>query len=190
MRNVAPPIRLTVIRKAPLRPSLSPTTPKISAPRGRNAKPVANNASAAISACVGSRPAKKILEMTGARLPKMKKSYHSNAVPADDAMTIRAIDPLLRSCCPATVAIFDFSPRERDSKAAVSVQLADDLGKARDDDAETADAHLIGNSSWSSRRQPLFEVEMVLAAIADSNALTLDVHADRTSCVGERTLET
>ena len=30
--------------------------------------------------------------MTDARLPKMKKSYHSNAVPADDAMMTRAID--------------------------------------------------------------------------------------------------
>ena len=30
--------------------------------------------------------------MTGARLPKMKKSYHSKAVPADEAMMTRAID--------------------------------------------------------------------------------------------------
>ena len=35
--------------------------------------------------------------MTGARLPKMKKSYHSNAVPADEAMMTRAIDQRLRS---------------------------------------------------------------------------------------------
>ena len=67
-------------------------TPKISAPSGRKAKPAANSASAAISAGVGSRPAKNTLEMTGARLPKMKKSYHSNAVPADEAMITRAID--------------------------------------------------------------------------------------------------
>jgi hypothetical protein len=37
--------------------------------------------------------------MTGARLPKMKKSYHSKAVPADDAMTMRAIDRGF--CCSA-----------------------------------------------------------------------------------------
>ena len=30
--------------------------------------------------------------MTGARLPKMKKSYHSKVVPADEAMMTRAID--------------------------------------------------------------------------------------------------
>ena len=67
------------------------------APSGRKAKPAANRASAAISAGVGSSPAKKTLEMTGARLPKMKKSYHSNAVPADEAMMTRAIDHGL--CC-------------------------------------------------------------------------------------------
>ena len=106
MRKVAPPIRLTVMRNAPLRPRRSPTTPKISAPSGRKAKPAANSASAAISAGVGSSPAKKTLEMTGARLPKMKKSYHSNAVPADEAMTTRAIDQALsivalRRCSPS-----------------------------------------------------------------------------------------
>ena len=61
------------------------------APSGRKAKPAANSPSAAISAAVGSSPAKNTLEMTGARLQKMKKSYHSNAVPADEAMTTRAI---------------------------------------------------------------------------------------------------
>jgi hypothetical protein len=35
----------------------------------------------------------------------MKKSYHSKAVPADEAMTTRAIDQRFRSCCPAIVAI-------------------------------------------------------------------------------------
>ncbi len=93
MRKVAPPIRLTVIRNAPLRPRRSPTTPKMIAPSGRNAKPTANKASAAISAGVGSSPAKNTLEMTGARLPKMKKSYHSNAVPADEATTTRVMPP-------------------------------------------------------------------------------------------------
>ena len=109
MRKVAAPIRLTVIRNAPLRPSLSPMTPKISAPSGRKAKPAANKASAASSAGVGSSPAKKTFEMTGARLPKMKKSYHSNAVPADDAMMTRAIDQGLCCGCSAIVAI-SYSP--------------------------------------------------------------------------------
>jgi hypothetical protein len=44
-------------------------------------------------------------EMTGARLPKMKKSYHSKAVPAEDAMITRAIDQGLCSCFSAMVAI-------------------------------------------------------------------------------------
>jgi hypothetical protein len=43
--------------------------------------------------------------MTGARLPKMKKSYHSNAVPADEAMTTRAIDHGLLSRSSAMLAI-------------------------------------------------------------------------------------
>ena len=83
------------MRNAPLRPSRSPTTPKISAPKRTEGEAGGEQASAAISAGVGSSPAKKTLEMTGARLPKMKKSYHSKAVPADDAMTTRAIDQRL-----------------------------------------------------------------------------------------------
>jgi hypothetical protein len=43
--------------------------------------------------------------MTGARLPKMKKSYHSKAVPAEEAMTTRAIEPGWRRCSSAIVAI-------------------------------------------------------------------------------------
>src|SRR5687768_1815917 len=92
MRKVAPPIRLTVVRKVALRPTRSPITPKMIAPSGLKAKPTANSASAAISAEVGSSPARNTLAMTGARLPKMKKSYHSNAVPAEDATTTRFID--------------------------------------------------------------------------------------------------
>ena len=92
MAKVAPPIRLTVVRKVALRPIRSPITPKMIAPSGRKAKPAANRPSAAISAEVASSPAKNTLEMTVARLPKMKKSYHSNAVPADEAVTTRAID--------------------------------------------------------------------------------------------------
>src|SRR3982751_6974957 len=126
MRNVAPPIRLTVTRNAPLRPSLSPMTPKISAPRGRNAKPAANSARAAISAGVGSKPAKNTFEMTGARLPKMKKSYHSKVVPAEEAITTRAMDHGLCSCCSAIVAIRHSPPVGEDSGVRRSVQLADE----------------------------------------------------------------
>ncbi len=97
MAKVAPPIRLTVVRKVALRPTRSPITPKMIAPNGRNAKPTANNASAAISAEVGSSPARNTLAMTGVSDPKMKKSYHSNAVPADEAVTTRAIDQGLTS---------------------------------------------------------------------------------------------
>jgi hypothetical protein len=62
------------------------------APNGRKAKPTANRASAAISAEVGSSPARNTFAITGVSEPKMKKSYHSKAVPADEAVTTRAID--------------------------------------------------------------------------------------------------
>jgi hypothetical protein len=39
--------------------------------------------------------------MTGARLPKMKKSYHSKAVPAEEAMTTRDIDKVFDCRLPA-----------------------------------------------------------------------------------------
>ena len=91
MAKVAPPIRLTVTRKVALRPMRSPIAPKRIAPKGRKAKPAANRPSAAISAAVGSRPVKKTFEMTWASEPKMKKSYHSNAVPADEAVMTLAM---------------------------------------------------------------------------------------------------
>ena len=47
------------------------------------------------------------MEMTGARLPKMKKSYHSNAVPADEAMMTRAMPQGLWWCGCATVAMLN-----------------------------------------------------------------------------------
>ncbi len=75
-----------------MRPSRSPITPKMIAPSGRNAKPAANRPSAATSPAVGSSPAKKTFWMVVASEPKMKKSYHSNAVPADEAATTRFID--------------------------------------------------------------------------------------------------
>src|SRR5688500_14899609 len=92
MRKVAAPIRLTVARNAPFRPRRSPITPKMIAPSGRKAKPAANNPSAAIRPAVGSRPAKKTFWIVVASEPKMKKSYHSKAVPADEAATTRFID--------------------------------------------------------------------------------------------------
>jgi hypothetical protein len=54
--------------------------------------------------------------MTGARLPKMKKSYHSNAVPADDASTTLVIDPDFSRCTSATLAMQSPSKR-RDNDA-------------------------------------------------------------------------
>src|ERR1051325_3222871 len=155
MRKVAPPIMLTVTRNAPLRPSLSPTTPKISAPSGRNAKAAAKSAKAAISACVGSRPAKKTFEMTDARLPKMKKSYHSKAVPAEEAMMTRAIDQGLWSCRSAMVAI---APPlgARDSSAAVSVQLAD-----RTFDAGERDAEFLGHDMVGERLAVVLEHQLL-----------------------------
>src|SRR5580658_5417761 len=87
MAKVAPPIIETQIRNAALRPRMSPTRPKISAPSGRKAKPTPNSASAAIWPAIGSSWAKKVLAMIACRLPKMKKSYHSNAVPAAEAAT-------------------------------------------------------------------------------------------------------
>ncbi len=90
MAKVAPPIRVTVTRKAALRPIRSPRPPKISAPTGRKKNPVPNSASAASRPAVASRPEKKFLPMIEVRAPNTKKSYHSNAVPADDAaITVR-----------------------------------------------------------------------------------------------------
>jgi len=103
MPKVAPPIKVTVTRNAPLRPSRSPTWPNTSAPIGRKANPTPNRARAAKVPAVSFRPAKKVLEMTWVRLPKMKKSYHSNAVPAAEAATTvnigvaRALAPGARS---------------------------------------------------------------------------------------------
>ncbi len=92
MAKVAAPIRMTVIRKAPLRPALSPIRPKISAPSGRKKNPAPNRPSAASTPAVSPSSAKKFLPITEARVPKTKKSYHSNAVPADEARTTVRID--------------------------------------------------------------------------------------------------
>src|SRR5579859_3743888 len=81
---------VTVIRNAPLRPTLSPTRPKISAPIGRKKNPAPKRPSAASSPAVGSSAVKKFLAITGARVPNTKKSYHSNVVPITEAaITVR-----------------------------------------------------------------------------------------------------
>ncbi len=87
MAKVANPIRLTVIRKAPLRPAVSPIRPKISAPTGRKANPTAKLIRAKTKPADSLRPAEKVLAMIEARGTKTKKSYHSNAVPAAEAPT-------------------------------------------------------------------------------------------------------
>src|SRR5262249_9938986 len=105
MAKVAPPISVTVIRNAALRPTRSPRPPKISAPIGRKKNPAPNRASAAKRPAVASRPAKKFLPMIEVSAPKTKKSYHSTAVPADEAvMTVRMEAPPALGARPPTVA--------------------------------------------------------------------------------------
>src|SRR5207248_1500332 len=185
IRKVAAPIRLTVTRNAPLRPSLSPTTPKISAPSGRKANPAANRPSAAISAGVGSSPEKKTLEMTGARLPKMKKSYHSNAVPADEAITTRAIDQGLWCGCSANVAMcFPLVPR--DSSAAASVQLADGAVDAGELETELSRVHVVGErSSVGLELHLLHDVETAVHCVTNGRTVAAHHDVDRTDRVAE-----
>ena len=76
-----------VTRKAFLRPFESPTLPKINAPSGRTAKPTAKTKSAAIKAAVSFKPLKKCSVMIEISRPKIKKSYHSNTVPLEEAAT-------------------------------------------------------------------------------------------------------
>ena len=87
MATVAHPIMVTVIRKAPLRPTLSPTRPKISAPMGRKKKPAPKSPRAASRPEVGSSSVKKFRAVTGASAPKTKKSYHSKVKPRVEAIT-------------------------------------------------------------------------------------------------------
>src|SRR4051812_2057388 len=185
MRKVAVPIRLTVTRNAPLRPRRSPMTPKISAPSGRNAKPAANSASAASRAGVGASPEKKTLEMTGARLPKMKKSYHSNAVPADEAITTRAIDQGLWCGCSATVAMC-FPLETRDSSAAASVQLANGAVDAGELEAELSRVHVVGEcSSVGLQLHLLHHAETALHHVADCRTVAAHHDVDRPNRVAE-----
>ena len=104
MATVAPPISSTVARNAPLRPARSPIRPNTKAPSGRNRNPVPNSARAAANPAASGRPEKKVLEMTPVRLPKTKKSYHSNVVPAEDAATTVRRDAGLASAVVAAVS--------------------------------------------------------------------------------------
>ena len=103
--KVAPPIRLTVTRNAPLRPSRSPTTPKMIAPNGRKAKPAANSPSAAISAAVGSSPAKNTLEIVWASAAEDEEVVPFERGARRRAAITRVIDQGLWCCCSAILAI-------------------------------------------------------------------------------------
>jgi hypothetical protein len=118
MQKVAPPMIETQIRNAALRPKRSPTRPKISAPSGRKANPTPKSASAAICPAVGPSAANKFFDMIVKRLPKMKKSYHSNDVLAADAAITVVIDVCLAGGCAA-------------SSAAMSVTTSPDLRRWR-----------------------------------------------------------
>ena len=80
---------IIVIKNVYLRPIISPRRPKTNAPNGRTINPAANASKANISPVVGSAFAKNCLAITAANDPYKKKSYHSNTVPNDEAMSIR-----------------------------------------------------------------------------------------------------
>ncbi len=75
--NVDPPISTSVTRNVYLRPTISPNLPKTRAPNGLTTKPMANVSRVDNRAIVLSPDGKNWSEITAARLPKMKKSYHS-----------------------------------------------------------------------------------------------------------------
>ncbi len=67
--NVARPMIVMVMRKAPLRPALSPILPNTSAPSGRTMKPTAKVSNVNTNACASGRPAKKSGDITDASAP-------------------------------------------------------------------------------------------------------------------------
>ena|GEM_PF-3408106 len=67
--KVEAPISKMVTRKVYLRPIMSPSRPKTSAPNGRTMKPAAKASKAKMKADVGSRPAKNCLAMMAANDP-------------------------------------------------------------------------------------------------------------------------
>lgn len=76
--------------KVYFRPMTSPNLPKIKAPNGRTISPAEKVASVARKAAVGFSFGKNSVEMIVARLPKIKKSYHSMSVPTEDAVMMEA----------------------------------------------------------------------------------------------------
>ena len=113
--------------------------------------------------------------MTGARLPKMKKSYHSNAVPADDAMMTRAIDQGLRCCCSAMLAMI-LSPRGRGiARASLaarwrSVQLADRLLEMGDGDPKRLTRIWLWTSRGPAGVSIWSKLRWFLRRVADAHA--------------------
>ena len=88
MAMVEPPINTSVIMKVYLRPIISPILPKTNAPNGRTTKPAEKVANVAKKAAAGFSFGKNSVEIIVARLPKIKKSYHSMIVPTEDAAMI------------------------------------------------------------------------------------------------------
>src|SRR5690606_29439455 len=99
MRKVAPPMSTKVTIKVYLRPIISPSLPKNSAPNGRTTNPAAKVASVDKNAAVGLSDGKNFVEMTMDKLPKMKKSYHSMSVPKEEAPMTFQIPFLLTCSC-------------------------------------------------------------------------------------------
>ena len=84
----AAPIIITVATRAPRRPYLSPTWPKMSAPTGRAMNAALKLRNAETVEATGSLPGKNSGAKTiAAVVPKRKKSYHSSAVPMKAAAT-------------------------------------------------------------------------------------------------------
>ena len=67
---------------------MSPSRPKNKAPSGRTTSPAEKVARVARKAATGFPFGKNSVEIIVARLPKIKKSYHSIIVPTDDAAMI------------------------------------------------------------------------------------------------------
>ena len=69
MKKVPTPIRVIVIRKVYLRPIMSPSRPKISAPNGRTAKPAAKASSAKMKPTFGGTLEKKYFARNAPSVP-------------------------------------------------------------------------------------------------------------------------
>ena len=69
MKNVPTPIKVIVMMKVYLRPTMSPRRPKTRAPKGRTAKPAAKARSVKMKAAVGFTPEKNCAARMGASVP-------------------------------------------------------------------------------------------------------------------------